>query len=140
MDAVTRAFVGIAGLCFAIPAAAVGLRIYQSDALAGAVVGGVLAIGALLALAVVLAVAVRLHRVSREAREDRLIIARTLTALTGATSSPATSAPALDPQLVAMIAGLLGVGETPDQVAGGGDAGRWAEVERPRIGGGNGHG
>lgn len=140
MDGITRAFVAIAGLCFAIPAAAVGWRILESDALAGAVVGGVLAIGALLSLALVLTVAVRLLHVSREAKEQRLIIARTLTALASATGSPATSAPALDPQLAAMIAGLLGTGEAHIDRDVGGDAGRWIPVDPPKISGANGHG
>lgn len=127
MDDLAKVFVGGATLCFGIVAAAVGIRVYQSETLVAVIVGGVLAVLILAAVAVVGIVAIRLIHVNREEREQRLIVARSIQAII--TSSPAadTGRPALDPTLLAALAAL------GDGGGAGQGTGQWAPVERPAI-------
>lgn len=131
MDDLAKVFIGAGVLCFGIVAAAVGIRVYQSETLVAVIVGGGMVVVILAAVAVVGVVAIRLLRVHREDREQRLIIARTIQAIY--TSGPAAdgSRPALD---LASIMALLG----PDGAGGGalpgpGQGGGWREVERPKL-------
>lgn len=135
MDDVTRWAVGCGTLCFGIVAAAVGIRVYQSETLAAVIVGGGMAVLILAAVAVVGVVGVRLLRVSREDREQRLIIARTVQAIFTSSESGGQR-PAIDPALIAAAMAALGDG----QAAGGaGQGGGWTEVERPKLGAGVDH-
>lgn len=134
MDDVTRWAVGCGTLCFGIVAAAVGIRVYQSETLAAVIVGGGMAVLILAAVAVVGVVGVRLLRVSREDREQRLIIARTVQAIF-TSSEGSGQRPALDPALIAALA-ALGDGQP---AGGAGQGGGWTEVERPKLGAGVDH-
>lgn len=136
MDDVTRWAVGCGTLCFGIVAAAVGIRVYQSETLAAVIVGGGMAVLILAAVAVVGVVGVRLLRVSREDREQRLIIARTVQAIFTSSTADGGQRPALDPALIAALA-ALGDGQPGGQLPGNG--GGWTEVERPKLGAGVDH-
>ena len=103
MDDLAKVFIGGAMLCFGLVAAAVGIRVYQSETLVAVIVGGVLIIATLAAVAVVGVVAIRLIHVNREEREQRLIVARSIQAII--TSSPDGGGRAgLDPAMMAAIA------------------------------------
>lgn len=130
MDDLAKVFIGGATLCFGIVAAAVGIRVYQSETLVAVIVGGVLVVMVLAAVAVVGVVAIRLYRVHREDREQRLIIARTIQAIQTSGAGDGGARPALDPATMAAIAGLLGDGQAGGMLPGGGG---WTQVERPKI-------
>lgn len=127
MDDLAKVLIGGGILCFGIVAAAVGIRVYQSETLVAVIVGGVLAVLILAAVAVVIALLIRLIHVNREEREQRLIVARSIQAII--TSSPADGGarPALDPNLLAALAAL---GDGGGAVQG---TGQWTPVERPAI-------
>ena len=130
MDDLARVFIGAGVLCFGIVAAAVGVRVYQSETLVAVIVGGGMVVLILAAVAVVGVVAIRLIHVNREEREQRLIVARSIQAII--TSSPdAGGRTGLDPAMMAAIAAALGDGQAVGQLPGNG--GGWTEVERPKL-------
>lgn len=129
MDDLAKVFIGAGVLCFGIVAAAVGIRVYQSETLVAVIVGGGMVVLILAAVAVVGMVGIRLLHVNREEREQRLIVARSIQAII--TSSPdGGGRTGLDPAMMAAIAAALGDGQAPaGQLPGGG----WTEVERPKL-------
>lgn len=135
MDDVTRGAFGCGTLCFGIIAAAVGIRIYQSETLAAVVVGGGMVVAVLAAVAVVGVVAIRLYRVHRDTREERLIIARTAQALFASvpTADGGGARPAIDPAMMAAFMAALGEGQPGGALPDGGQAGGWTAVERPKL-------
>lgn len=127
MDDLAKVLIGGGILCFGIVAAAVGIRVYQSETLVAVIVGGVLAVLILAAVAVVGIVAIRLIHVNREEREQRLIVARSIQAIIASSPADGSGRTGMDPALIAAIAAALGDG------GGAGQGGGWREVERPQL-------